>query len=244
MKLSSVWGFLPSLLTPLVATKLQSWWIPPGSGRRFWERCSDLCNLRLIFNSPRSQVHTSSPLLRECVACVRHGGDIAAVREQLSVFLQVCEERPGAWPPVMFSRRAWIAAELSSQGCSVFYRLYLRCFKKVSSEHHFKKQLWPCGPEVLVNCVVSPSVGYLAPHPMWWMWSSCFLLSLSSSETFPLHLASPVMHLPTPSIQMPLHEALLQGAVFSLVWFILIMLQEIWGEIVACSSASSKHCLH
>ena len=84
-------------------------------------------------------------------------------------------------------------AELSFQGCCVFYRLYLRSIKKVSSEHHFKKQLWPCGPEVLVNCVVSPSVGYLAPHPM--CVATCFLLSLSSSETFPLRLASPMMRL-------------------------------------------------
>lgn len=174
-----------------------------------------MCNLRLKFNSPSSRVCTLAPPLRGRVACFGHRGDVTAVREQISVFPEVREGRLGASPCVMFSRRAWIAAELSSQGCSLFYRLYLRCIKKVSSEHHFKKQLWPGGPEVLVNSVVSPSVGYLAPHPT--CTATCFLLSLSSSETFPLRLASPIVPFSTPSIQVLLHRALLQGALFSAV---------------------------
>lgn len=141
----------------------------------------------------------------------------------------------------MFSRRAWIVAQVPSQRLLCRCRHYLRYTKKTPPDHCSKNQLWPCGPEVLVNSFVSLSVGYLAPHPM--CIATCFLLSLSSSETFLFHLVSPVMPLLTPSIQIPLLKALLHGALFSAVWFILIMLQEIWWEIVGCSSASVKYCV-
>lgn len=138
-KVSTVWGFLSSLLMPLLTAKLRSWWIPPSSERPFGEHCSNLHNLRVKFNPPRSWVHTLGPPLGERVTCFGHRGEVGAVREQLSVFLEVCEGHLGAWSHVTFSGRAWMAAELSSQGCSTFCRLYLRCIKKVSSEHHFKK---------------------------------------------------------------------------------------------------------
>lgn len=86
MKVSTVWNFLSCLLTPLLAPKLRSCWIPPISGRLFGECCSDLCNLRLKFNSPSSRVCTLAPPLREHVACFGHRGDVTAVREQISVF--------------------------------------------------------------------------------------------------------------------------------------------------------------
>lgn len=71
-----------------------------------------------------------------------------------------------------------------------------------------------CG-HVGLSClltVVSPSAVCQAPHLMYI--ATCFLLSFSSSETFLLHLASPTMSFSTPSIQEPLQDVLLQGALF------------------------------
>jgi len=56
-----------------------------------------------------------------------------------AAFLDLYEGHLGAGLCVTFSRRAWTTADLSSPGCSAFYRLCLRCIKKVLSELPFKK---------------------------------------------------------------------------------------------------------
>lgn len=122
-----------------------------------------------IYLSQKSGLHVGPPAARaRCLLWDR--GDTAVVREQLPVFPDWCVGHLGAWPCVItFSRTAWIMAELSSQGCSVLYRLYLRCINyhlsimlRNSCDHVVLRCFLP---ELFFTWVVSLSVRYLAPSP-------------------------------------------------------------------------------